>query len=243
MAGVVLPLIAKLAGVLGLGSSVASNMGAKSRQNLANSQNVAFWNKQNAYNTPKAQMARLRDAGLNPALIYGSGATNTGVAGSIAPSKPAPYNIKDPTPTALNAAMLESQLALQSAQARNLNANAKNAEDLNVPKVEGLNLKNEYQAIKNEIAGKTKTEAINIIKQSSLQSEFNTQVKEADATAATAGYIKGNPFYTIFKQLGIEDDSEASLLIRKTLIGSLIGSKILGQLSPLITKFIPKKID
>jgi phosphoribosylformylglycinamidine (FGAM) synthase PurS component len=32
-----------------------------------------FWNMQNAYNTPKAQMERLKAAGLNPALMYGQG--------------------------------------------------------------------------------------------------------------------------------------------------------------------------
>lgn len=31
------------------------------------------WNRQNEYNHPSAQMARLREAGLNPNLIYGSG--------------------------------------------------------------------------------------------------------------------------------------------------------------------------
>lgn len=37
--------------------------------------NIALWNMQNAYNTPKAQMARFKEAGLNPNLIYGQ--TNT----------------------------------------------------------------------------------------------------------------------------------------------------------------------
>ena len=40
-----------------------------------------FWNMQNAYNTPKAQMQRLKDAGLNPALMYGQG--NVGNAGQL----------------------------------------------------------------------------------------------------------------------------------------------------------------
>lgn len=35
---------------------------------------VQNWNAQNAYNTPKAQMERLRDAGLNPNLMYDGGA-------------------------------------------------------------------------------------------------------------------------------------------------------------------------
>lgn len=32
---------------------------------------IAQWNRSNAYNTPSAQMARFRDAGLNPNLVYG----------------------------------------------------------------------------------------------------------------------------------------------------------------------------
>lgn len=43
--------------------------------NMQNAFNVDMWNRQNAYNDPSAQMARLRAAGLNPNLVYGSGAT------------------------------------------------------------------------------------------------------------------------------------------------------------------------
>ena len=35
---------------------------------------LADWNMQNAYNSPEQQMQRLRDAGLNPNLVYGNGA-------------------------------------------------------------------------------------------------------------------------------------------------------------------------
>lgn len=34
---------------------------------------LADWNMINAYNSPKAQMARLKEAGLNPNLVYGDG--------------------------------------------------------------------------------------------------------------------------------------------------------------------------
>ncbi|AXH73601.1 MAG: DNA pilot protein [Microviridae sp.] len=40
---------------------------------------LADWNMQNAYNTPEAQMARYKAAGLNPNLIYGSGTTTNSV--------------------------------------------------------------------------------------------------------------------------------------------------------------------
>ena len=85
-----------------LASSLFSNRGAMRRQRLADQQNIRFWKMQNEYNLPKNQMKRLRDAGLNPNLIYGSGSANTGVAGSISPSKPAPYNVKDPTPSSVS---------------------------------------------------------------------------------------------------------------------------------------------
>jgi hypothetical protein len=39
------------------------------------------WNRENEYNDPKQQMQRLREAGLNPNLVYGNGAENT--AGAI----------------------------------------------------------------------------------------------------------------------------------------------------------------
>ena len=42
--------------------------------------NELMWNKQNAYNTPTAQMERLEAAGLNPRLIYGQ--SSGGAAGN-----------------------------------------------------------------------------------------------------------------------------------------------------------------
>ncbi len=38
---------------------------------------LADWNMNNQYNSPFQQMQRLREAGLNPNLIYGKGAENT----------------------------------------------------------------------------------------------------------------------------------------------------------------------
>jgi len=121
------PLSAGIAGILGIGSNLVTNAGAKRRQQQADKQNVKFWEMQNAYNTPKMQMSRLKDAGLNPNLIYGNSA-NTGNAGAVAASKPAPYNFQDPTPTALNALAIKSQIDLNNSQAykNNTDANTKN---------------------------------------------------------------------------------------------------------------------
>lgn len=47
-----------------------------------NQANIDNWNMQNEYNLPVNQMARYKDAGLNPNLIYGQGSSAT--AGSVA---------------------------------------------------------------------------------------------------------------------------------------------------------------
>ena len=66
---------------LGLGLvDTAVNVAMTERQNRLNREenernyerNVDFWQMQNEYNHPAAQMARLREAGLNPNLVYGT---------------------------------------------------------------------------------------------------------------------------------------------------------------------------
>jgi hypothetical protein len=109
-----------------LGSSIASNRGALRRQRLADRENIRFWNMQNQYNHPLAQMQRLQKAGLNPNLIYGSSVAGaTGSAGSIAPSKAAPYNIANPVPTTIAAALAPSQEAKNRADEIKTLADAK----------------------------------------------------------------------------------------------------------------------
>lgn len=50
----------------------------------ANKRMIEFWHMQNEYNHPKAQMERLKEAGLNPNLVYGEGVSGaTGQAGEV----------------------------------------------------------------------------------------------------------------------------------------------------------------
>ena len=92
----VIGAVASIGGAL-LSSRSASR--AQSRTNAVNAQiardtnqmsyqqSLDFWNRQNAYNTPAAQMQRFKAAGLNPHLIY----SQSNMAGSIAsPAQPIP---------------------------------------------------------------------------------------------------------------------------------------------------------
>lgn len=100
------------------------------------SNNVEMWNMQNAYNTPSEQMKRMRDAGLNPALMYGG--KGGGMAGN-APNQPAAVKPlqtqgRNHTMSGINAAMSAidafQNIELKQAQTDNVNAqSAKNKAD------------------------------------------------------------------------------------------------------------------
>ena len=59
----------------------------KQLMDYANAQNIANWQSENEYNSPKAQMLRYQAAGLNPNLIYGQ----SNMAGDIGAYQSAQY--------------------------------------------------------------------------------------------------------------------------------------------------------
>lgn len=79
-----LPLVGDVAsGLFGIGSQASSNKANMELAKYQNEWNEYMWNKQNEYNTPKNQMARYLEAGLNPNLIYGSGSASAGNSSSV----------------------------------------------------------------------------------------------------------------------------------------------------------------
>jgi hypothetical protein len=66
------------------------------------SQEMDMWNKANAYNAPSAQMDRLKQAGLNPNLIYGNGSAATGQTANQLPRYQAPTMRADVMPEGNN---------------------------------------------------------------------------------------------------------------------------------------------
>ena len=169
-----------MAGLLGLigavGSSLISNRGAKRRQQLADQQNVKFWNMQNAYNTPKQQMSRLQNAGLNPNLIYGSNA-NTGVAGSVSPSKASPYNIQNPVPSMMQTALIGSQIANLDSVTEKNNADTAIKLGMKDPMVRGAGAKADIAAQQALQEG---------VKTKEITAQQAAQTKKLQADAATA---------------------------------------------------------
>jgi len=76
-----------------LGSLAGGWMSNSSNKKLARQeykQNLKMWAAENEYNLPKNQMARYRDAGLNPMLIYGNGTSSSGNTTVSSPQYHAP---------------------------------------------------------------------------------------------------------------------------------------------------------
>lgn len=101
----IVPAIIAAAGALGASALGNASQNSANRTNVqlaqyqnnwqtaendkAYARNLELWNMQNQYNSPSAQMARLRSAGLNPNLVYGSGVTgnSSGQASAYQPAR------------------------------------------------------------------------------------------------------------------------------------------------------------
>ena len=59
-------------GLVGIGTAAIQNKMSKKLMNYQNNLNIKNWQMANEYNKPINQMARFREAGLNPNLIYGN---------------------------------------------------------------------------------------------------------------------------------------------------------------------------
>lgn len=103
------------------------NTGSQIYTNQQNRRNaIDIWNMQNAYNTPKQQMQRFKEAGLNPNLIYKQS------------NEAAPIRSTDFVAPQLQEGALDIL-----GKSNNLKINELN--------MEGKRLSNEYQAIQNDI--------------------------------------------------------------------------------------------
>lgn len=139
-----------LGGIASLGSTAINawtqnrntdktNQSNRELAEYAYSKDLEMWNKTNEYNLPSSQMARLKEAGLNPNLIYGSGGATTQAAQM--PKYNAPtmnYNYK-PAVDPLQALGAFQNIALQNAQLDNMKAQRDNVEaDTAIKLSEGL---------------------------------------------------------------------------------------------------------
>lgn len=102
---------------VGLLGSILGNVGRKGAQDRARRKNLKQWNRQNLYDSPTEQMKRLREAGLNPNLIYGTSPSSAvGSSEKIAPAQAEEYDVESPTRSMSQFA----DVAVKQAQTNNL---------------------------------------------------------------------------------------------------------------------------
>lgn len=129
-------------GISSIAGSIASYQGQK-HTNKTNIQlakegrehDVNMWNKQNEYNTPDMQMQRLKEAGLNPNLIYGSGQASAGNADAPKQAHVANTSNEMATFANNNAIQLLSQYndwQVKKAQIKNIEAEAQSKQQENL---------------------------------------------------------------------------------------------------------------
>lgn len=79
-----------IGGAFSLGGAALQHKYNKELASIQNQYNIDMWKMNNEYNTPANQMARMKEAGLNPNLMYSQG--NTGNSSSppqqVAPNAP-----------------------------------------------------------------------------------------------------------------------------------------------------------
>lgn len=78
-------------------------------------QDLDDWHMQNQYNSPAQQMQRLREAGLNPHLVYGGGADNTAV---MVRGSSVPTNSSMAPPPAINPLQNAGSMVAEYLQAK-----------------------------------------------------------------------------------------------------------------------------
>lgn len=116
----VVPLI--VAGISALASGIQARRQNKANQKLMEFQmnaNEQYQDRQNAYNSPKAQMARYQEAGLNRHLIYGQGSPGNQSSPLSAPSSSRTVaNLSEMVPLFNQTMLTQSQTAAQNAKTR-----------------------------------------------------------------------------------------------------------------------------
>lgn len=251
---------AVLAGLIGgigsLGSSLLTNKGALRRQQYADRQNIAFWNMQNKYNHPVQQMERLRQAGLNPNLIYGSSVAGaTGSAGSIAPSKASPYNINNPAlagmstyQTSVQAKNIEAQTLKTLSEGKISKGSEQSLIEINRQKAEQMKAQTITDRATANVANATQKARIDktvadlvLAQENGNIAEITKQIRQLDQQVKVKGFNSDSVGYILSNVFGVDMRNSADRTKMQVFLGSLglsqVFKNVFGTLSP--TKFLP----
>lgn len=149
---------------------------------LGNKREDRNWEKMNQYNSPQAQMERLKAAGLNPNLVYGNGS-------AVATTNSAPKS--------------------QEVKPSNLSQGVMNYANIKQTQLQNDNLEAQNELIRAQV-DKTKKEAMNLTSTTNFRDTYQTEYSRSQT--ALTNFVaklreKDNDFYSTdkAKQYAIQD--------------------------------------
>lgn len=219
-----------VSGLFGIGANRKRAREAQKQREWSES----MWEKQNAYNTPANQMQRLRDAGLNPALMYGQGTTGNA-------EKALPY--QQPQIENLGPAIAQSTAAGAQISLTNALASKTRAEKANIEAGTILTREQSEKVIAERLnidAQKAKTiqETTNLTKEADIL-EFTKEIKRLEKIRAQKGTLKGDTIGNLLDILNMDPkNNENDRLMLQMALTAFFGAKIAKE---FMSAFRPTK--
>lgn len=173
-----------IAGINTLGNLAATAMTNSANRDIMREQqrwSEEMWQKQNAYNSPIAQMSRLREAGINPALAYASGQpenTATSLPEQAESAKMIPFRFDlDPNMLA-QVDLMKSQAHLADSQASYYDEQSKTEGQLRDERLKALQNSNvrfdkDMQKLQKEIDEYTDRHDLSVAQQDQIRNAIN----------------------------------------------------------------------
>lgn len=203
--------------LLNTAGGLAGNMWSlKQNKELAKYQydlNMQAWREQNAYNAPDQQMARLQAAGLNPNLVYGSGAVGNTTSGVPEYDRPTADYRTNPRLDLAQTIMQHQQLRKSDAEIAKLQADTHISErvaDTELLKQINLAIENESNQVHFDILRRMKND---IIAKAAAEPELlksQTVSNYANANRANQAIVESG--YTIQQIQQAVRESQARIL-------------------------------
>lgn len=242
LGGAAISAVAGLAGSIGSGRKAYHR--SKNLMKLQRDLDKEMWDYQNKYNLPSAQMQRLKEAGLNPALMYGQGTTgNASNAPQTKFTQLNPYMNAGDIGTLANAGI---QMALANATKRDLDASA-DVKETQAKRNTVLTAKDrkEIRLIERKIVNMDSDTALKLRQTSNLKTvndydKLRVQLEEQVVKRAKKGIIKGDNLGNVLELFGL--DPVGNKDHRTWLIGAFgawYGSVIARNLAGALGSIIP----
>ena len=211
-------------GIIGLGADIiggaVGNRARRKEVDRAFRRSKEMFDYQNRYNTPAKQMERLKQAGLNPALMYGQG--TTGNAQGFPQQAPA-QQMNVAGANSLASALMFSQVEKTKAETDSLRGITLEAK----ARIAKLN------ADKNLIsqqALKTAQERGNLVTVGDILL-LDEEVRKLEKQRASKGFIKGDTIGNLLEMVGLDPkNNPGDRILVQSMLAAWFGADLAGKL-------------